>query len=203
VPLGRYAVDASRGALLWTARIGSASGCTPPTVANGFVYVGSGDWSVYAVATEPATGAERAVERAYAWKYTTGGTVLSQPAWAAAATAGGAVFAGSEDGFMYALDGATGAKLWAFGTSDQALSSPWLADGLVFFGSGKAVYALIAASGERRLTFPTNGTMIAAPVVDEGVVYIGSTGSSTKGNYMYAIHVRASGTKLSESGLHF
>ena len=34
-----YAVDAARGTLLWTARTGSASGCTPPTVANGFVYV--------------------------------------------------------------------------------------------------------------------------------------------------------------------
>ena len=53
-------------------------------------------------------------------------------------TANGVVFGCSLDpnGFMYALDGATGEVLWEFGSGGSCLSGAAIADGMVFWGSG-------------------------------------------------------------------
>jgi len=73
-----------------------------PAVANGVVYVGSDDRTVYAL--DAATGAKR-------WSFRTGESVDSSPA-----VANGVVYVGSDDGTVYALDAATGAKRWSFRT---------------------------------------------------------------------------------------
>ena len=64
---GGSAFNANTGALLWQGVIGWSS---TPAVANGVVYVGSGDGSVYALNAD--TGA-------FVWKYATGGSVESSP----------------------------------------------------------------------------------------------------------------------------
>ena len=73
-----------------------------PAVANGVVYVGSGDYNVYAL--DAATGAKL-------WSYHTGGAVYSSPT-----VANGVVYVGSYDYNVYALNAATGAKLWSYHT---------------------------------------------------------------------------------------
>src|SRR5439155_27216239 len=70
-----------------------------PAVANGVVYVGSGDHKVYAL--DATTGALLA-----GWPYTTGGAVLSSPV-----VANGVVYVGSADHKVYALNANTGALL--------------------------------------------------------------------------------------------
>ncbi|MEM3019506.1 MAG: PQQ-binding-like beta-propeller repeat protein, partial [Candidatus Bathyarchaeia archaeon] len=45
------------------------------------------------------------------WQYTTGNTIALSPS-----VAYGKVFIGSMDGKLYALDAATGAKVWEFAT---------------------------------------------------------------------------------------
>ncbi len=95
-----------------------------PAVANGVVYVGSGDYKVYAL--NASTGA-------LLWSYTTSYSVESSPA-----VANGVVYVGSFDsvdyGYVYALNASTGALLWSYATG-QVESSPAVANGLVYIGS--------------------------------------------------------------------
>jgi len=53
--------------------------------------------------------------------------------------ANGAVYFGSVDGNLYALDSATGDLRWKFKTGDVVHASPALADGVLFFGSWTAI----------------------------------------------------------------
>jgi len=77
------------------------------------------------------------------WSFATGGPVRSTPA-----VAGGAVYFGSGDGNLYALDAATGAERWQFRTGEQVHSSPVPADGAVYLGSDDGrLYALAAPTG--------------------------------------------------------
>src|SRR5205085_1260828 len=68
---------------------------TSPAAANGIVYAGSGDGSLYAF--DASTGS-------LDWSAATGGTIGSSPA-----VSGGIVYVGSEDWKVYAFDAATGA----------------------------------------------------------------------------------------------
>ena len=45
------------------------------------------------------------------------------------------VYVGSEDGRLYAVDAATGKKLWDIITGGRITSSPAVADGTVYIGS--------------------------------------------------------------------
>lgn len=156
-----------------------------PLVVSGTVYVGSADRNLYAI--DAATGTLR-------WKFATKGAVNSSPAYSA-----GLVFATSEDGTFYAVDATSGAQRWSFATGGESrfvapgihgiaprtemmpdpfdvfLSSPAVAGGTVYFGSGDHnVYALDAATGTLKWKFRTGNVVHASPAVANGVVYIGS-----------------------------
>ena len=51
------------------------------------------------------------------------------------AVADGKVYFGCDDYRVYALDIATGEKIWSFDTGDAISASPVVANGLVFIGS--------------------------------------------------------------------
>jgi hypothetical protein len=145
------------------------------TVANGIVYVGSGDYHLYAV--DAATGMQK-------WAYLTGGQVNSTPT-----VVGGVVYFGSNDHNVYALDAATGTKKWAYKTDGAVYSSPAVVRGVVYVGGwDRQMYALDAATGVQKWTFLTGG-QTTAPVVSDGVLYIGSNDHD-----MYALNA-ATGTK--------
>ena len=156
-----------------------------PTNANGTLYFGSTDHFVYAV--DAATGTQR-------WKTRTGGRVMSS-----AAVADGHVFIESYDGSLYSLDAKTGEVLWKFKTAgehrftakhlhggepanelmadpfDVYLSSPTVAHGTVYFGSGDGnIYAVDANSGEMKWKFQTGDVVHASPALADDTVYVGS-----------------------------
>jgi outer membrane protein assembly factor BamB len=61
----------------------------------------------------------------------------------------GKVYAGSEDGNVYALNAATGALLWTFTTGSSVSSSPAVANGMVYIGSDdNNVYAFGLPKGQ-------------------------------------------------------
>jgi eukaryotic-like serine/threonine-protein kinase len=152
---------------------------------EGVVYFGSDDGRVYAVAA--ATGRQL-------WMAATNGPVPSTPA-----VKDGVVYATSYDGRLYALDARTGARRFTFRTNgerrfearglhgmqparqtffdpfDVFLSSPAVAGGVVYFGSGDGrIYAVDAASGQERWHVQTGDVVHASPAVAGGLVYAGS-----------------------------
>jgi outer membrane protein assembly factor BamB len=149
------------------------------------LYFGGDDRNIYAV---DATNGRQI------WKRGTGGPVPCTPA-----VANGIVYAGSYDGKFYALDAKTGGIKWKFKTGgerrfeakglhglqpknqtiadpfDVFLSSPVVAQGRVYFGSGDGnLYALDANSGELRWKFQTGDVVHSSPAFADGVLYFGS-----------------------------
>lgn len=100
-----------------------------------------------------------------------------------ASAAGGVVYVGGHDGFVYALDAKTGRKRWEFATAGHVNSTPTPADGLLFVGSmDKLVYALRLAdglpawkflTGEKTFKGMSYGGVRGSPVIRDGTVYIG------------------------------
>jgi eukaryotic-like serine/threonine-protein kinase len=167
-----------------------------PAIAGDTAYVGSNDHYLYAV--NLANGELR-------WKFKTGSRVASSPA-----VNGGRVYFGSYDGNFYALDARTGEQKWKFATAgehrftarhihgaepaaesmpdpfDFFLSSPTVAGGMVYVGSGDGnVYALDAESGVSRWKFQTGNVVHASPAVAYDTVYIGSWDS-----FFYALDAK-------------
>jgi len=54
----------------------------------------------------------------------------------AVSVANGVVYAGSESGFMYALDAASGKILWSFDSGGSVVDGPSIVDGVLYWGSG-------------------------------------------------------------------
>jgi outer membrane protein assembly factor BamB len=123
------------------------------------------------------------------------------------AIASGLVYFTSYDGKFYAVDARTGKLRWKFATGgerrfeakgihglqpknqtiadpwDVYLSSPVVAHGTVYFGSGDGnLFALDAVSGELRWKFPTGDVVHASPAFAGGTLYFGSWDS-----YFYAV----------------
>ena len=145
-----------------------------PAVVNGMLFVGSADHNLYAI--DIATGTQK-------WIFKTGSGVASSPA-----VSSGIVYFTSYDGNFYAVDAATGQLRWKFQTVgehrytathlhgsqpaaeampdpfDVYLSSPLVAQGAVFFGSGDGnVYSLHASDGSLNWKFHTNDVVHASP----------------------------------------
>ena len=57
------------------------------------------------------------------------------------------LYVGSEDGRLYAVDAATGEKLWDFLTGDKITSSPAMAEGTVYISSHDGCLYAIAQKG--------------------------------------------------------
>jgi len=176
----------------WTFKSGGPI-VASPAVVDGVVYLAS--LSGYLHAIDQDTGKER-------WNFKSRMPIASSPA-----VEGGTVYFVSSTGALAALDAATGKPKWVFGAEyerkfeaknlhgypspaqtvpdawDLFTSSPAVAGGKVFFGSGDGnVYAVDAVSGLLQWKFPTKDVVHASPAVVDGVVYIGSWDS-----YLYAI----------------
>jgi outer membrane protein assembly factor BamB len=186
-----YALDAANGAAKWKFKTESRI-TSSPAVLGGVVFFESYDENFYAV---------NAADGTLKWKFATGGErrfaakhihgslpaaetmpdpfdfYLSSPAvW------NGAVYFGSGDTNIYALDAASGKLKWKFKTGDVVHASPAIADGVLYVGSWDSYfYALDAASGAEKWRFKTGedheisnqvGIQSSAAVAD-GVIYFG------------------------------
>ncbi|HTX90495.1 MAG TPA: PQQ-binding-like beta-propeller repeat protein [Anaerolineales bacterium] len=130
-----YAIDAATGQQKWCFKYPASIPWVESSaaVADGVVYVGSSDWDKVN-AVDAATGELK-------WDFTTQGDPWSSPA-----VADGVVYVGATGGGLYALDAATGSELWMVPTGaplktvdtrfvNGIVSSPAVADGVVYFGS--------------------------------------------------------------------
>ena len=162
-----YALDTRTGKLVWKFQTGGERRFTAPgihgilpktemmpdpfdvflsspTLIDGKVIFGSGDYSVYAL--DARTGAVQ-------WKFATGNVVHASPA-----AAGGVVYVGSWDRYLYALDAGTGKMIWRFETGDDKViynqvgiaSSAAVVSGVVFFGCYVTVISMLSRREDRR-----------------------------------------------------
>jgi outer membrane protein assembly factor BamB len=185
-----YAVDQESGALRWKFATGARIPSSP-AVANGLIFFGSYDGYFYAVdiSTGKLKWKFRNGEKRFAAKHLHGSlpldetmpdpfdVYLSSPSvWK------DAVYVGSGDGNVYALDAATGALKWKFQTGDVVHASPAIDDGKVYIGSWDSYfYALDAVNGKERWKFKTgedNDThnqvgIQSSATVFNGLVYFG------------------------------
>ena len=107
----------------------------PPVSAGQTVYFGSADHSVYAVAVYTLNKSGSKI-----WSRRLGGAVNS-----GLALNGTMLYAGSDDGYLYAIDITTTTVRWRYQTGGQVRSRILVAGGLVIFGSlDHRVYALRA-----------------------------------------------------------
>jgi outer membrane protein assembly factor BamB len=87
----------------------------------------------------------------------------------------GAIFVGSADTRIYAIDAIERTSSWSFPTGGAVESSPSVTDGRVFVGSyDDAVYALDADTGRQVWSFRTGDAVRSSPTVVEERVFVGS-----------------------------
>ena len=101
--------------------------------------------------------------------------------------ANGAVYFGSGDGNLYALDASSGELRWRFKTGDVVHASPAFADGALFFGSWDSYfYAVDAKTGKEKWRFHGGEDALihnqvgfqSSPAVVDGVLYTGCRDSN-------------------------
>ena len=180
------------GGLKWTFKAGGPI-VTSPVIADGIVYIAALDGHLYAI--DQKSGKEK-------WNFKSRMPIASTPA-----ISGDSLYFVSSVGALAALDIKTGKPKWTLPVEyerrfeaknlhglpsaaqtipdawDLFTSSPAVANGKVYFGSGDGgVYAVDAQSGTLQWKFSTNDVVHASPAVVNNTVYIGSWDS-----YLYAI----------------
>jgi len=180
------------GGVKWTFKAGGPI-VTSPAIADGVVYIAAMDGHLYAV--DQGTGKEK-------WNFKSRMPIASSPA-----VVGDALYFVSSAGSLVALDIQTGQPKWVYAIEyerkfeaknlhgypsaaqtipdawDIFTSSPAVANGKVYFGSGDGnVYAVDAQTGAVVWKFPTKDVVHSSPAIVNNIVYIGSWDS-----YLYAI----------------
>ena len=168
----------------WTFKTGAAI-VASPVIADGVVYITSLDSHLFAIDQE--SGKEK-------WNFKSRLPIASSPA-----VSGGTVYFVSSTGALAALDAVTGKPKWVFAAEferkfeaknlhgypspaqtipdawDTYISSPAVANGKVYFGSGDGnVYAVSADAGLEIWKVQTKDVVHASPAVSNNAVYIGS-----------------------------
>ena len=177
------AFDANDGSPLWTFETAGVSLDASefgfdrtqiqasPAVADGVVYIGSRDASLYAL--DASTGQ-------LLWHREDGS------AWvvASAALDSEHLYLGrSSSGNFRAVDRATGEERWVLNGEGAVYTSATLARGIVYFGSGGGwVWAVGAEDGEPVWRYRTDAGVYSSPVVAEGELFVGSDDG-----FLYAI----------------
>lgn len=189
-----YALELPTGKIRWTVRTGGRIRGTP-AVADGQVVIGSWDGRVYAL--DLASGKERWVHR------TIGDTLDSKQAGfdrralqGSPAVVDGAVYIGSRDGGLYALDAATGERRWRFShRGSWVVGSPAVQRGVVYVGSsdGHFIQAVDAATGTERWRYEAGANVLSSPVLAAGLLLVGTVSTESPWGDLLAVD-QATGT---------
>ena len=87
----------------------------------------------------------------------------------------GALFVGSYDNNLYALNAATGAFIWKYPADAGIVSTPVVFENNVYFGSeDQRLHVVSVRSGQIYWTYYTAGPVRSSPHIAEGHVFIGS-----------------------------
>ncbi|MFJ4321413.1 PQQ-binding-like beta-propeller repeat protein [Streptomyces lavendulae] len=160
-----YAGDDKR--ILWRYSTGAKILSPPkPTVADGTVYFGGSGVSHELHAVDATAGTER-------WTFTAKSRISTAPA-----VSGGVVYAGTDDGDLYALDAVTGRPLWTFpGGEGFFHGAPVVAEDTVYIAGDKGtMFAVDKTRGTKVWTFHAEGDaegLSRYPLIFGNTVYFG------------------------------
>jgi eukaryotic-like serine/threonine-protein kinase len=144
----------------WTYEAGDAIESSA-AIADGVVYVGSGNGELHAVNLADGKGK---------WKYKASEDGIGE---SSPAVSGGLVYIGDLSGVVHAVDVNTGKAAWTFKTGTEVKSSPVVSGGKVLIGSYDShLYALGAKDGKLAWKVQTQGYVHATPAVVDGIAYI-------------------------------
>jgi eukaryotic-like serine/threonine-protein kinase len=156
---------ASRLKVIWRFRTRGPV-TSSPVVAEGRVFVGSGDRFVYALRLDNG----RKI-----WSFKTGDAVEAPPC-----VIGDAVVVGSADGVLYSLDAASGGLRWKYRTEDKILGAanrapePGGRGTWVVVGSyDNRVHCVDAATGKAVWQYETGNYVNGTPAISDGKVIFG------------------------------
>lgn len=133
------------------------------------------------------------------WTFTAGSRVVASPA-----VVNGLVYAGSDDGTIFALNATTGKQVWSYKTGGPVRSSPAvLANGSVVAGSYDGSIYHISATGSVLATFKTGSGVYAPASVHGNTVYIGSFDQHTYALELPSLRMKWSfeGTSVMNAGV--
>src|SRR6266508_1078826 len=191
------AITAMAGSAGLQAAVAAGSGEGPATP------TASGNWSQFHEgvthhgfqASESVISVASAPTLELKWKHQTGDRVQSSPA-----VVGGILYVGSWDGYLYALNAASGALKWKYKTGSMITTSgPAVVSGVVYVGAENGtVYAVNASNGSLKWKRSIGGSIRSSPAVSGGTLYIGNmvkaipTGMN---GYVYALNANTGGVK--------
>jgi outer membrane protein assembly factor BamB len=166
-------VPSARGGAMWSFRTGKGVFSSPVVAADGTIYVGSADRTLYALSPD---GTVR-------WKEQTGDIIDS----AALLDDRGRVYFGSGDGKLRARVAATGAEVWTMQADDPSVSKAfinWFEGNVAMGPSGRLyvpnddffVYAVDRDTGAvtRRYKMPDQTWSSPAVDANDGTLFIGN-----------------------------
>lgn len=178
--------------LLWKS---AAAGGSSPVVADGVVYVGSGQNPVSPYVTLGTVYALNATSGEKLWNYTNSewsGSIYDNGIGSTLAVVNKVVYVGSDDSNVYALNATDGSKLWNYSLGDfEGISSPIVVNDVLYVGCEDGyVYALNATSGLQLWNYTDGHAVSSSPAEANGIVYV-----TESDGYVYALNA-TNGAKI-------
>lgn len=171
------------GGVLWRFQTEGTVRSTP-ALADGVVYVGSSDGHLYALDAESGR---------MVWSFDAGSPIASSPA-----VADDVILVGGRDGVLHGISRSSGRGLWRISTGpdrplpwghegwDYIHSSPSLAQGMAYWGSGEGtLYALDPATGRVHWRYEVESRIRSTPAVVGDLLVFGDSDG-----YVHALEPR-------------
>ncbi len=98
------------------------------------------------------------------------------------------IYAGSQDGNLYALNATGGSLAWKYKTNGQISGGPIVDNGIVYTGSGDGnVYAVDTPTGFSCWVFSADSPVNSTPAIGNGHIYFYSSGGNKNGSTLYSL----------------
>lgn len=163
--LSKYTTANNSGREKWCFDTGLKMESSPAIGKDGTIYVGSTDYSVYALYPN---GTKK-------WSFGTYYEIYSSPAIGS----NGVIYIGSDDDNLYAIN-PDGTLRWRFPTNDVVDSSPTIGeDGTIYVGSGDDNLYAINPDGTLKWNITLNGPVFSSPAIGgNNIIYVGTASYS-------------------------
>ncbi len=108
------------------------------------------------------------------WQANTKGAITSSPRMQ-----DGAIYFGSLDARLYALDAKTGWSIWEFRMKSGTVSSPWLTEKYIYIGSADGnIYCVNLQSSKKAWLFEAENQVASSPIIYQDSLYCGGIDGS-------------------------